>query len=325
MKKPNPTQYTLRLLRRLLAGEKITVEALVAEGPFSDDTVRRRLASLEGEFPGVIRDGKWRSCWRYVPLEEAPQARFALLAVRMAHTLLSALRGSEIDAQLARLAEHLFSRASTQNVTPHDISRMFFSKSRMINPLGISPDIVDRMAQAIFEQRRMFVTYQHFSGQVNDMEVEPYSLIFADQGMYLYGRCEDSNDPKHIDTRRPYNLERFRSVTLSREHFVYPPRDDYDPETLFGNCFGIFLPPDPMAEPVDVMLRFNARWHSFLKIHRWHKSQSVPLEAADGGVYVQFRLHTTHDLVRWVRSLGKDVYVLEPLELRKWVEGGQDP
>lgn len=305
-----------------MEGERLTVSQIVAEGEFGDDSVRRHLAALQSEIPGVTHEGRRSQRWFYRAPGAASGDGFSVLSIAIASTVLSALRGSEIDERLRRLLARELTHTEGHH-TPGDLSRMFFAKSRMINPLGLSPDTVDRLAQAIFEQRLLTVTYEHFDGDINVVRVEPYTLVFADEGLYLYGRCADSDDPKMIDTHRIFNVQRMRGVEMTRDRFPYPSRDEYDPERLFRYCVGVFLPPD--EQPMKIVLSFHPRWHSFLRSHRWHRSQTPPRVALDGRIHVTFTLYVTQDLVRWVRSLQPDVEILEPPRLAQWVGTGQDP
>lgn len=317
-------RHALELLRRLQSGERLTVATIVAEGPFGEDAVRRHLATLEQSGVGVHHEGVWGQEWYYRSPDAEPSDDFTVLSLAVASTILSSLRGSELDDRLRRLVSRELVRADTRH-TPGDLSRMFFAKSRMINPLGLSPDTVDRIAKGIFEQRVVKVTYEHFDGETNRITIHPYTLVFSDEGLYLYAHCVESDKTSMIDTERLLNVERVRGITLSRERFTYPPRELYDPERSFRDCIGVFLPAGTDQPPQKVVLQFNPRWHQFLMSHRWHPSQSHPRVASDRKVIVTFTLHLTQDLVRWVRSLGSDLEVLEPPRLARWIETGQDP
>lgn len=322
--KKSPISHTLTLLRRLMSGERLTVKEIVAEGKFSDDAVRRHFEHLEATIPGVRRDGRRNQTWCYRTFEDEPGDNFGLLGLTVASTLLSAFRGSELDHRLRQIVSRELVSSDSRH-TPGDLSRMFYAKSRMINPLGLSPDAADRIVKAIFEQRLVEITYELFNGQVITATVRPYTLIFSDEGLYAYGHCTDSDEVRFIDTSRLYNMERMRGITITRNRFSYPPREEYDPERLYRDCVGVFVPQSPDESPTKIVLEFESKWRAFLHNHKWHKSQSYPQVAPNGQLLVTFTLYVTQDLVRWVRSLGSEVNVIEPARLAQWVESGEDP
>jgi predicted DNA-binding transcriptional regulator YafY len=201
---------------------------------------------------------------------------------------------------------------------------MFFAATRMMQPLFIDGDNVDTIVRAISKRWQLECRYQNFRGDTTQETIEPYSLIFADEGLYCYARCEDSEKTDHIDRCILFNVSRFDSIRTLRRSFVYPERDEYDPQKLFEHCFGIFVPPRD-KEPEEIELLFTPKWKAYLERHKWHASQSQPQIQDSGRLLVTFWLYITHDFVRWIRGLGNDVKVRAPEELRIWVEKGKDP
>ncbi len=122
-----------------------------------------------------------------------------------------------------------------------------------------------------------------------------------------------------------YNLVRFQALKLSNESFPYPEHDEYDPEALFRHCFSIFIPSEATGDPVDVILRFQPNWATYLSENRWHSSQTGPVTTADGWIEVQFHLYIDILLVRWVRGFGNEVQIIAPERLKKWVQTKLDP
>lgn len=154
------------------------------------------------------------------------------------------------------------------------------------------------------------------------MTVEPWTLIFADEGPYLYGRCVESTKANHIGSTRVFNIARMRSVKRTKEPFVYPLRAEHDPSQLFRHCFTVMVPAEEAGGPVDVVLRFVPSMACYLLNHRIHVMQAQPVVEPDGHVVVRMKLHITYDLVRWIRGHGRTVEVVEPANLRAWVVEG---
>lgn len=318
-------EFMLQVLRRLMEGRVMTVADILDGAPFQDAAVRRHLDLLEQSIPEIRRCDGWPQTWRFEWPQSTQAEPFSVLSLKLARAMLGFLRGSELDARLGDLVSEHLRRLPHTPMIPHDVSRMFFAKTRMINPLGLNRNTIDVLVQCIFEQRQVLARYAFFDGELCDMTFEPYSLIFSDEGLYCYGRCVDSDKTKHIDTRRLYHVGRFQTIRATPERFPYPERDEYDPEKLFEHCFGIFLPEGENSEPEQITLRFTNRWRHYLENHRWHASQTPPTELSDGRLEIRLCLHVTHDLARWIRGLGSDVEVTAPKLLQEWVKVGVDP
>jgi len=317
------TRFVLKILNQLMNGEKKTVVEILKEAPFKDAAVRRCLDLLKEEIPLVELEGKRpkRLVFKW-PTEKTVEP-FTVLGLRLAQIMLTFLRGSELDARFEDVITDHNIRISATSYIPPDISRMFFAKTRHFEP--IKENVIDLIAQCIIEQKCVFASYVHFKGEQDEVIIEPYSLIYADEGLYLYGKCINGNKTSHIETRRLYNAARFQKVKKLDQSFLYPTKDVYDPERLFQNCFGIFLPSNEETVPEEVVCCFSSKWKHYLHNHKWHKSQTIPVEKEDGKWEVRFKLHLTSDLARWLRRFGTEVTVIAPERLEKWVSTGKDP
>lgn len=315
-------RFVLTSLRRMMEGERFRVADLAAPNtPFDGETVRRHLRLMEEVVPGVTSDGNWRTTWSFAWPAERRVAPSALLVARLAHTLLASLRGSLLDKQLEGMVRDMESRV-TSDVARADVGRMFYAKSRMINPFEVDTHTVDGLANSIFEHRRIAFRYVHFDGSQEILTLEPFTLIFADEGLYCYGRCAESSDAQRAGERGLYNVLRIDHLSILPDRFLYPPPDSFSPDRLFGDCFGIFLPGSADEQPADITVSFARHWESYLKRHRWHKSQSKPRRRPDGAFEINLRVYLTDDLVRWLRGFGRDVEVVRPAELASWVASG---
>lgn len=317
------TRFVLKILNQLMNGERKTVSDILKEYPFKDAAIRRCLNLLKEEIPLIDLEGKRPKRWVFKWPTEKTVEPFTVLALRLSQIMLTFLRGSELDAQLENVITDHTTRISSTSYIPPDISRMFFAKTRYFEPM--KENVIDLIAQCIIEQKCIFTTYTHFDGEQDKVTIEPYSLIYADEGLYLYGKCTDGNKINHIDTCRLYHTARFQNIKRLDKVFPYPPKDVYDPEKLFQDCFGIFLPNDEEAMPEEVVCLFSPKWKHYLYNHKWHQSQTLPIERENGNWEVHFKLHITSDLARWLRGLGTEVIVVAPVRLERWVSTGEDP
>lgn len=312
--------------------DPVTVKELAAERiegdpwePPDDETVRRHLVRMQEHGTGVTVEGRYNGAWRFVWPHDAAVEPVGLLALRIAHTLLASMRGSRIGNAFQDLLDDHDRRTPPSEFKAPDVSRMFIAKSRMLNPLGVVPARLDVLAEAIFNRREVRITYMAFDKPAEERVIEPYSLVFADEGIYLYCRRVDGRDADFQRSLRLYNVVRVTSITPTGAMFQYPPADQYNPERDFRHCFGIFLGKDPTAPPVEVVVDFAPRWWGYLTAQKWHRDQSDPERTADGWCRVRFQLHLTHDLRTWLRGLGDEVRVVAPAELVDEVRRGVLP
>lgn len=329
----SPLVDQLKLLVNLMKRrDAVTVKELSADQvkedrwqPPDEETIRRHLFRMREHGIGVTTEGSYNRGWRFVWPHEATVDPAGLLALRIAHTLLSSMRGSGIGTAFQELLDDHDRRTPPSEFKAADMSRMFIAKSRMLNPLGVVPDRLDTLAAAIFKRQRLRIGYMAFDKPEGVRVIEPYSLVFADEGIYLYCKSVDTDDVSFQRTLRLYNVVRITSIEQAGSTFQYPPADLYNPERDFRHCFGIFLGKDPTAPPVDVVVDFAPRWWEYLTAQKWHRDQSNPQRVDDDWCRVRFKLHITHDLRTWLRGLGTEVRIVEPESLAHEVERATVP
>ena len=317
----------LVLLRHMMSGPPLTVtEAMhLVRDSSQRAAVRRRLRCMVDVLEHAERDGGTpeRFWWSW-PAEQdsTPVAVWSLAASR---TMLHGFRDSVIGDTLRDLLSDHLSRlpAGLRLGSGADPGRMFYANTRLVQPLGIEPDVVDKIAKAIFECRQVSVSYEKFEGDRIWAIVEPWSVLFSDSGVYLYGRCEICERADYIDRPRLFNLARVERPRILDQRFAYPLPEEYDPRRLFENSFGIFLPPSPEHTAERIVLRFAPSWNRYLQRHKLHPAQEEPTVLDDGCIEVVLRLHVTYDLVRWVRGHGKEVEVVGPELLAAWAASGE--
>ena len=315
---------SLRILRRLLDGEVLRVSDVAGEGG-RRAVQNERLQLLAEHLPWVERQGGGQGVaqsFRWVwPTDQRtrPEQVWALAAAR---TMLHAFRDSEVGGVLSELIEDHVRRLPDNRPMEEDLSRMFYTATRMISPSNLDPDVVDRLAKATSERRTVSACYTQFDGSERTVIIEPWTLVFADEGPYLFGRCLESTKQDHIDRTRVFNVARMKRVRLTPDRFVYPLRAEHDPYALFEHCFTIMVPADEAPVPPAVELRFAPSMGAYLQNHTVHPAQEDVEEDEAGHIVWRARLHITYDLVRWVRGHGRTVEVISPANLRDWVESG---
>ncbi|RTQ52306.1 WYL domain-containing protein [Hymenobacter gummosus] len=127
---------------------------------------------------------------------------------------------------------------------------------------------------------------------------------------YVLGLAADRQD-----SLRCFGLDRLQALELLPRRFGVPA--DFDPQTYYQDCFGIFRPDE--EAPQRVLLALDADQGQYVKSYPLHHSQRVLVDD-DAEVRVELRVYVTHDLLMEVLSMGERVRVLEPAGLREQVE-----
>lgn len=308
----------LGLLARMMRDpeERLTVAKVAEDYPFDKDAVRRHLRAIADAIPGVTLVSERPETWQFTGASKRPPKSSVVSALAAARALLAQFRDTGIGVHLEELL-HDYRNRVPDAPPVSDLSRMFFSMARWADPHGIDAAGIDTLSRAILQSREITALYVHFEGDDDHVRLRPFTVVVADEGVYCLAEVVGSERP-HEGERRLYNLRRMTRIRLCDESFNFPLREDYDPAALFRHCFGEFLPAAD-EEPVAVVLRFAPRWRGYLARHRVHRTQQV-LDATEGTI--QLDVYLQYDLVRWIRGLGNEVEVLEPVALRKWVTSG---
>ena len=132
--------------------------------------------------------------------------------------------------------------------------------------------------------------------------------LVAEHSVYVIGRSRGR--PAH-----PYRFSRLESAEAAGGTFQYPDKDSYDPERVFAESFGIFV--DERFPVENIAVTLAPRWATFVRSHRWHRSQESFVRA--GRVHLRLRVRVCPELVSWILGFGPDVRVLEPQSLRRRV------
>lgn len=311
----------LRLLRRLMSGEKLTAkQAADAEGAHQAPAVRRHLELLEEHVPGVRSAPEGRStAWHYErPLAKEPDiprgSSWALAATR---ALVPGLKDSALGLILDELTVEVARHEPDGRRVSEDLARKFYANHRTFKL-----ECLDVLAQSLLDCREITAEYEHFGGHLDGVRLRPLTLIRFNDQVYCYGHVVDSSDETHIDTDRLYNVEGLRNVHRG-DLFAYPTAEAYRPDDVFHPSFDGFVPRDDGQDAEDVVLEFAPRWESYLRNHVIHRSQSNFQVQTDEWVRVELRVYVLHDLVRFVRGLGKECRVVAPEGLKDWVQSGE--
>lgn len=169
-------------------------------------------------------------------------------------------------------------------------------------------EFLEPIITAIKENRAFKFTYMPFS-RINatpGIILEPYFLKIFRQRWYITGRNVKDNKIK------TYALDRIAKVEICPETFSIP--DDFDADDFLKYSFGIMF---TQGDVKQVAIKVGTRQAKYLRALPLHHSQHEILH--DTYSIFNYRLRITSDFVQELLSLGADITVLQPRELRAMV------
>jgi len=170
-----------------------------------------------------------------------------------------------------------------------------------------SAPFIDDLQKALLQQYRIRLNYaKRGKSEVENYEVDPYTLVFHKGGIYILGNAHNRSG------MRLFALERVRSIEVTRQRFDMP--EGFQPEAHFSSAFGLVS-----DTPMKLQVRFAAGIAHTIKDRLWMPGQKVSSDS-EGRVVVEFEAAGQMELVSWILSYGIHAEVLEPAELRKEVK-----
>ena len=313
-------KFTLFLLRNGRATVKQVVDAVGKD----EKTARNWLKALVLKMPDDFEETRQHN---NEVLEIRSKAALAdgsditalrVAALRLAINAFPHLRETALADELQKACDHAFASLDSDSPEKAKAQRSFdsmlVSKTRILSP-NIASDLLDELVDALVGLHEIEIEYEKFDGGLLREKVQPWTLLFTDEGVQLYGNIIDSPDTDRIRVQRIFQTARIRSIRKLNKQFLYPSINEYDPRKLWEHAFGSWLPrEDAPVETIE--LAFRPFWRTWFNTTRLHPSQGEPKDLPNGeGFTVTFHLQITIDFVRWVRGYGKAVRVLSPPDL----------
>ena len=169
-------------------------------------------------------------------------------------------------------------------------------------------DVLEEVVDALQRRRGLQLRYRDFVGARKSVRIEPLSLAVYDHQLYVIGRPRGG--PTHA-----YRFSRIETAEAVGGTFPYPDKDSYDPERVFADSFGIIVDDKYPIEQIEMSLA--PRWVSFVRSHRWHRSQESFVRS--GRVHVRLRVRLCPELVSWILGFGPEARVIGPPRLKRQI------
>jgi predicted DNA-binding transcriptional regulator YafY len=305
------------ILRDLEASRRLTIDDLSKRTGVTTRTIRRDLEALQSAgFPlyDEMHDGK-----KYWTLEQRAFRRLddtgftlaELSALYFSRTLVECLAATPFQRDVSSAFDKLAAA-----LTPS--MRQFLDRLPLVMQAKGAAGAVDappsakhgakvaQLLEATLHHRRASMTYRSFSsGREKSYGIEPYRLVFAQGGLYLYAYVPEYRE------FRTFALERIVSLSLSEERFEPV---DIGAEA-FAHSLGVHEGP-----PERIEIAFEPRIVPYVKERLWHQSQQIRDEP-DGSIVLTLDVCNDVALRSWILGFGPLARVVSPPHLAALIVG----
>ena len=166
--------------------------------------------------------------------------------------------------------------------------------------------LLGRLLDAILNQQRVSMRYHSFSSRrEKTYEVDPYRLVYAQGGLYLFAYVSE------YDQIRTFALDRIQNLSILTETFDIIAELG---EAPFPHSMGIHD-----GTPHRVEIEFTPEAAPYVQERVWHPSQSVEIRP-EGSIVLSFNICIDNALRGWVLSFGPSARVRKPSHLASEVE-----
>ncbi|HIJ89209.1 MAG TPA: transcriptional regulator [Desulfuromonadales bacterium] len=300
------------IIRLLEARRGLTLDELAEECDVDRRTIHRDLNAVEQA--GYTLTTEWidgKKVYSFLTRSRnLPPITFTLpqlMSLYLLRSLGAHLAGTPFQAEIDELFKSIHSVLPDRHAAHLErIARVSLPLLHGVRDYSPSAVFVSDLQKALLQQYRIRLKYaKKGKNEVDDYEVDPYTLVFHKGGIYLLGNTINRSG------MRLFALERIRGVEVTRQRFEIP--DSYQPETHFSSAFGLVS-----DAPMKVRVRFSAEIAHAVKDRIWMPGQKIRTDSG-GRVVVEFEAAGLMELISWVLSYGIHAEVLEPPELRKEV------
>ncbi|MBL8635457.1 MAG: WYL domain-containing protein [Myxococcales bacterium] len=311
-KRNESAEKGLRLLTDLMKGKQHDRQSASTLLGIEAPAATRYLKSLEN-VPGVEHVAGVRGLTlRFNPSQVMEPPHFSVVvAACLSMSLASLFEGTTYEEGIVKACAFLLNRSTRKHRfgKSADLARKFiFVKGGGELALPDKAGMLDDIIEAILTQRSIAIKHTDLEDVPRDLVVRPLSIVVYKHQLYVLV-CNPENRILNL------RFSRIQECSVTEEAFPYPPRAEYDPVRLFEPCFGVFI---NLNKPLEVVrIKLSDRWKTYVRTHRWHRSQEIKFTA--DGVLVKLQVQICPELIGWILSFGAEAEVLEPAGLRETV------
>lgn len=301
------------VIRLLETRHGLTLDELAQECDIDRRTVHRDLNAIsEAGYPLVSEwlDGK--KIYQFITKSRnIPPIKFTLnqlMSLYLLRSLGGQLVGTPFHAEIDELFRTITSALPDRYAAHLErIARVSVPLLQGARDYSHVTSSMEGLQRALLYQFRVNIAYsKKKDGITETYELDPYTLIFYKNGIYILGYVHNRK------AMRLFALERILDLELTRHRFTIP--DDFQPEEHFATAFGLVK-----DAPMEIAIRFSAEVAHSITSKTWMPNQQVTTDN-QGRTTLSFTAAGKMEILSWILSYGKHAEVISPLELRQEIK-----
>ena len=292
-----------------------TLEELAEKFNVSTKTIKRDLKSISYVFGNSAIKTRNEAHGRKRYYIEASNITFGLslnrdelLAIYVAQTLTSPLRGTKIWEDLQKSREKIKDVLTDETVKYAERVAPFFYRFDPTE-LHYSKEmrtLIDKTLEAMIKGRALQIKYRSLKSlRSKTYEIDPYNFIYWGNAIYLIGFCRRDKKVKVWKVDRLSGAELLEARKSKRSTF--------DVEKYLSNSVMPFVTGEGVCE---VTIRFTGYAARIVEEERLRSIQSVTT-CKSGAKIVVLKTETGKMFFRWLLGFGAHAEILSPLGLRR--------
>ncbi len=292
-----------------------TLEELAKKFNVSTKTIKRDLKSISYVFGNTALKTRNEAHGRKRYYIEDSNITFGLklnrdelLAIYVAQTLTSPLRGTKIWEDLQKSREKIKDVLTDETVKYAERVAPFFYR---FDPTELHytkemRTLIDKTLEAMIKGRALLIKYRSLKSQRSKTyEVDPYNFIYWGNAIYLIGFCRRDKKVKVWKVDRLSGAELLEARKSKRASF--------DVEKYLSNSVMPFVTGEGVRE---VTIRFTGYAARIVEEERLRSIQSVTT-CKSGAKIVVLKTETGKMFFRWLLGFGAHAEILSPIDLRR--------
>lgn len=220
---------------------------------------------------------------------------------------------SQLEPHFAEARQTLSRREGSKHARWLDRVRSL-PNGKALLPAVVAPDIWEKVATAVLEQRQLQVDYfSRVKGEVKPMTLHPKGLVSRGPATYLIASVGDYTDTRHFALHR---IQQAQLLTISSRDGEFN-MDAYLPEAAFT--------PRQGSGMVELVADVHPDIAGILQETPLGEDQTLEPLPGTGWLRLRAMLVDDHETRYWLFGLGAKIHVLHPQILRNFIiESNQD-